>query len=140
MLEQNQVNNSTRIRGNIENTRRELMKGDKKKEPKPEKDKHMDAAAKMYDKYWKKLRNWYIVRYPLCENHYKFGIIKAAEEVHHKRIISSGVDVKEMKTLTLDKLNLMSLCKQCHHQMHEIALANHLNYIDECVPPECVEW
>ena len=138
MLEQNQVNSDTKTK-DIEVTRNLLTK-DNKPKTKKEKEKHMDEASKMYDKYWKKLRNWYIIHYPLCENHYKFGIIKPADEVHHKRIISSGNDIKEMRSLTLDKLNLMSLCKQCHRQMHEIALANHLHYIDECIPPECMDW
>ena len=39
---------------------------------------------------WRRLRDWYRGRYPLCEECQRQGRVTAAELVHHKREISQG--------------------------------------------------
>ena len=60
---------------------------------------------------WRRLRDWYRGRYPLCEECQRQGRVTAAELVHHKREISQGGE-------PLDVDNLESLCRSCHSRVH----------------------
>lgn len=68
--------------------------------------------------HWQKLRNMYIHEHPLCERCLANGRSVAAEEVHHKKPFSTGATIDERWSLLLDVNNLMSLCKDCHHAIH----------------------
>lgn len=67
---------------------------------------------------WKKLRNAYLIEHPLCEKCLEDGIIKPTKEIHHIKPISSGENELRMKELALDPSNLMALCEECHHEIH----------------------
>ena len=60
---------------------------------------------------WRRVRDWYRSRYPLCEECQRQGRVTAAELVHHKREISQGGEL-------LDVDNLESLCRSCHSRVH----------------------
>lgn len=75
--------------------------------------------AKLYNSTrWVKLRNGYLMQNPLCERCLESDIVKPAEEVHHIKPISTGKDETEMAGLAYDPGNLMALCKDCHHKIH----------------------
>jgi len=60
---------------------------------------------------WRRLRDWYRARHPLCEECQRQGRVTAAELVHHKVEISQGGEL-------LDVGNLESLCRSCHSRVH----------------------
>lgn len=68
---------------------------------------------------WKNLRNSYIKEHPFCQYCYDhYGRIRLAEEVHHVREILSGLTEEERMELLLDRDNLMSVCRDCHLEIH----------------------
>lgn len=67
---------------------------------------------------WRSIREGYIISHPLCEKCLERGKISPTEEVHHVIPISTADDVLKMKELGFDYNNLMALCKDCHHQIH----------------------
>lgn len=79
--------------------------------------KHTDTS-KAYNYKWTKLRQAYLMEHPLCERCLLDDITKAAEEVHHVKPLSTANDELEMNELLLDSNNLMALCKDCHHKVH----------------------
>ena len=60
---------------------------------------------------WRRLRDWYRARHPLCEECQRQGRVAAADHVHHKVEISQGGE-------PLDVENLESLCRSCHSRVH----------------------
>jgi hypothetical protein len=46
-------------------------------------------------------------------------MLTPAQEVHHKREISSGKDIDEMLEILLDENNLESVCIMHHHKIHQ---------------------
>ena len=44
--------------------------------------------------------------------------VRLADEVHHIVPIESVSDVKSMEMLAFDDTNLMSVCRECHHAIH----------------------
>lgn len=91
-------------------------------------------------KQWKKLRNWYIMQHPCCENCLRHGLVIPATQVHHKKIINSGQTLDEMKSIAYDSEVLQSLCSSCHSKMHRIARERGLSYIDDCLPDVLEEY
>lgn len=78
-----------------------------------------DISQKIYNsKNWKQLRELYYSEHPLCEQCLEKGIIKAAEEIHHKIPFLTGQTLEEQYHLAYNKDNLQSLCSQCHHEIH----------------------
>lgn len=67
---------------------------------------------------WHNLRNYYIRNNPLCELCLNNNKIVPATEVHHKRPFLTGKDDIDRWKLLLDEDNLMSLCSDCHHKLH----------------------
>ena len=77
-------------------------------------DKAKDIYNNVYNTAkWRKLRQAYLMQHPLCE---LCG--KVALEVHHITPISKGETELEMKELGFNPNNLMSLCEECHHKLH----------------------
>ena len=78
-------------------------------------DKRYDAyerspvVKKRYGRAWKRIRDRYIGKHPLCEMCLKNHKTTAATEVHHIRPLSRGG--------THDEDNLMALCKPCHSKI-----------------------
>lgn len=81
-------------------------------------DNNSEIANIYNSKQWKDLRNLYLLEHPLCEKCLEQGKVSATEEIHHIRKISSGRSEKEMKEIAYDYGNLMALCKECHHKIH----------------------
>jgi 5-methylcytosine-specific restriction protein A len=83
--------------------------------------KHGNNAlvSKIYSSQaWQKLRNAYLMQFPLCEECLNKGIITPADEVHHIQPILTGKDYYEMQAIALNPDNLKSLCSKCHHEIH----------------------
>ena len=66
--------------------------------------------AKTYDSRWRKLRDLYIKKHPLCELCLADGLYVPADLVHHKIPTELGG--------THDESNLQSLCNSCHNKIH----------------------
>lgn len=84
---------------------------------------HKKEAAASYNKYerapdinktygrsWKRIRDRYIKKHPLCEMCRKEGRLTPVDEVHHIVPVSQGGKSVES--------NLMSLCHSCHTKIH----------------------
>lgn len=65
---------------------------------------------KTYGRAWKRIRDRYVAKHPLCERCLKEGRMTPVEEVHHILPINRGG--------THDESNLMSLCRSCHNKVH----------------------
>lgn len=65
---------------------------------------------KTYGRAWKRIRDRYVAKHPLCEMCLKEGRMTPVEEVHHILPINRGG--------THDEANLMSLCRSCHNKVH----------------------
>lgn len=67
---------------------------------------------------WRRLRAWKLKESPLCEVCENNGKIKPADDVHHIISFMSTDDPLERKMLAYDTDNLMSICDECHQQIH----------------------
>lgn len=65
---------------------------------------------------WRKMRDTYMHEHPICEECLKKGKITPATDIHHIRSPFRNGEVNW--TLLLDYNNLMSLCKECHGNIH----------------------
>lgn len=68
--------------------------------------------------YWKRLRSNYKTKHPLCELCLIEGRSVNADDIHHKKPITTGKTFEERWDLLLDESNLISLCSDCHHKLH----------------------
>lgn len=68
---------------------------------------------------WRDLRAIKIQQSPLCEICISEGVVRATEEIHHIVPISTGLTYDDMQQLCYDFDNLQSLCKDCHHKIHQ---------------------
>lgn len=64
------------------------------------------ATRKRYGRAWKRIRDRYATKHPLCEQCEKAGKITPTQEVHHILPLSEGG--------SHDESNLMALCTACH--------------------------
>ena len=60
---------------------------------------------------WRRLRDYYIARHPLCAECLKKGFVTAAVIVDHIVPIADG-------GAEMDEKNLQSLCTACHNRKH----------------------
>lgn len=81
-------------------------------------DKNAQIASIYNSTIWKNLRLSYIMHHPICEYCAKQGITKPATEVHHIQYISSGRNLEEMQRIAYNQDNLIALCTECHHNVH----------------------
>lgn len=134
-------NNTSLPKGTIQKARSQLQEKIKKEQQERHKNTYHDKENHIYygKKAWKELRNSYIADHPVCEIHLKYDIYKPATEVHHKYIWSHGKTEEDKWRLLLDPMNLMSLCTECHKEVHNIARMKGLSYIDDCEPIELKE-
>jgi 5-methylcytosine-specific restriction protein A len=80
---------------------------------------HNNISAQYYNtSQWHNLRDYYIKHNPLCERCLENGIVKPAQQVHHKIEFLSGRTDDERWRLLLDEDNLQSLCTKCHTEIH----------------------
>lgn len=68
---------------------------------------------------WRKIRLNYLMQNPLCEICLDNGKIIGANEVHHINPISNATSEMEIKRLGFNTENLMSLCSECHNNIHK---------------------
>lgn len=81
--------------------------------------KHQKYAKLLNSKEWQELRMWKIRECGgLCERCKKEGYITAAKIVHHIVPVES-VEEERMAEVCFNKNNLMLLCRDCHHKVHE---------------------
>lgn len=91
---------------------------------KPKKRPDYKKYRKPYNNLWTILRNSYLMEHPLCEKCLLDNKIVAAEEVHHIKPILKGENELEQRELMLDSNNLMALCRDCHHKIHNAMRKN----------------
>lgn len=85
-------------------------------------DKHQKLVTRHYEQYrrdpetkkrygaaWKRIRDNYAAKHPLCEKCWKDGKITPMQEVHHILPLREGG--------THDPDNLMALCTPCHSRI-----------------------
>lgn len=65
---------------------------------------------------WRKIRDTYMREHPICEECLKSGKVTPAEDVHHKKTPFKNGEIQY--GLLLDPDNLMSVCKECHGNIH----------------------
>ena len=66
-----------------------------------------------YGSSWRRLRGWFIKRYPLCAHCEAKGKTTAATDVDHIKPFQGIND-----PLRLATSNLQSLCTKCHYDKH----------------------
>jgi len=91
--------------------------------PKKEKEKRIDnyytERQRIYNsERWHKLSEYKRSVTPLCELCEEKGITRPAEDVHHIISFMKGHDRGEREELAYNYNNLMSLCKECHQNIH----------------------
>ena len=69
-------------------------------------------------KEWKLVRNAKLNKDPLCEECKRRDKWVSATCVHHIRPIETATDYRQMQELAFRFTNLMSLCYQCHSDIH----------------------
>lgn len=92
------------------------------------KDENTQRRNKKWNKYygdkrWKRLREWQITNFPLCQDCMIEGRSVPATEIHHIVPFSRGITEEEKWQLLLDPDNVISLCSECHDKRH--AILNH---------------
>lgn len=75
----------------------------------------------MNSRKWRALRLRKLAANPLCEHHLKQGKYVAATVVHHIVEVETGRNEAECRALAFGWHNLMSLCRQCHAEIHRAA-------------------
>ena len=78
-----------------------------------------DKATIYNSREWKELRLAKLRSQPLCEKCLADGWIRSAHCVHHITPIETAATMEEMRRLAFNPVNLMSLCDECHHKIHE---------------------
>ena len=67
---------------------------------------------------WKRLRLKKLQEQPLCECCKSNDRITPATEVHHVVPVESVTAITQMEALMFDYSNLMSVCHECHKNIH----------------------
>lgn len=98
---------------------------------------HEDNSSRFYNNLsWKRLRNYYYTRHPICEECIKHGKVNPTEEIHHKIPFLIGNTEEERWRLFLDENNLMSLCSSCHDKLHLKGKRYKMNVLDNLTDKE----
>lgn len=67
---------------------------------------------------WHKMSRMQLIRQPYCERCLKRGIRTEAVEVHHIHPVQDALSDDDKFRLMFDPHNLMSVCRQCHVELH----------------------
>jgi len=67
---------------------------------------------------WRRLRIKKMREQPLCECCQSNDKITPASEIHHVTPVESVTTISQMETLMFDYNNLMSVCHECHKNIH----------------------
>lgn len=77
---------------------------------------------------WKHVRKSYFMQFPLCQKCLAEGRTTETEEIHHRIPLKTcNGDLNYLLQLAFDYDNLMSVCTQCHHDIHRLMKAPHSN-------------
>ncbi len=68
---------------------------------------------------WRRLRAAKMMSDPLCEVCLAKGITKPATDVHHIQSFMCAEEASARSVLAFDPSNLMSLCDECHSEIHK---------------------
>lgn len=68
---------------------------------------------------WLRLRKSQLTNYPLCARCEGLGRVTAACEVHHVTPVESVNDPTRQRSLMFDESNIMSVCHDCHVEIHK---------------------
>lgn len=91
--------------------------------------KHSNKWQKFYgSRAWHNLRESKLLEQPLCERCLEHDIVRPATDVHHVCVFGSCPTEEEMWKWFLNYDNLMSLCKNCHNEIHNKQLRNYIYY------------
>lgn len=108
MIVVNIFNSGIRIMPTINKPKKKQVKQGRSKE-----------ASEIYNtSRWKKLRQSYLMLHPLCEMCLEEEKTSPTEEVHHIKPILTGESRLEMEQLAYNPNNLIALCKEHHHLIH----------------------
>lgn len=78
------------------------------------------SYQKIYqDRRYRLMRVQKLIDNPLCERCAERGIVKQADEVHHKIPFDWGRNEAERQAFAFDYENLISVCMKCHDELHE---------------------
>jgi len=75
--------------------------------------KPIERGGRGYDWKWRKVRDAYLAKNPLCERCIEAGQPVTATIVHHK------IEVEKAPHLRLNSGNLQSVCASCHQLIHQ---------------------
>ena len=78
---------------------------------------------------WSNIRNRYRREHPICECCEYAGYIEAMSDVHHIIPFSTGYNRDEQYMLMIDEDNIVSVCRQCHNDIHNILYKNKNNIV-----------
>lgn len=85
----------------------------------PKRNNKREDRQKIYQsQQWKKLRQIKLMYNPLCELCQAKGIIKPAIDIHHKDSFLNYDGAMRLYK-AYDYSNLLSLCKECHSEVHK---------------------
>lgn len=90
-----------------------------KKSPRRKTDRSRERHAIYDTRRWRNLVRIKLMDSPLCELCQKKGVIRPAENIHHIVSFMSTDDPIERSRLAYDYSNLMSLCVECHSEIHK---------------------
>lgn len=88
----------------------------KNQAPRKETDMRKLRQTAYQNKEWRKLREVYMHKHPICADCLAKGKVTPAEDIHHAK--SPFINGEVNWGLLLDPDNLVSLCKQCHSERH----------------------
>ena len=81
-------------------------------------------------KEWHNLRQTKLYEQPLCERCLLHDRVRPATEVHHKKVFGSFPTEEERWYWFLNYDNLISLCHECHHYIHQHGDAEFIERFD----------
>lgn len=82
----------------------ELVDAGRCQQHRREQDRRGSSAERGYDGAWRRFREWFIRRHPICSD----CQIKATSDVHHIRKLRDYPELRRVES------NCMGLCGSCH--------------------------
>ena len=82
--------------------------------------KDADYRRLITSRKWQKLKRLQLIRQPYCERCDRHGLHDVeATEVHHVHPVQDALSRDDKVRLMFDPSNIMSVCHQCHVELHE---------------------
>ena len=95
--------------------------------------KHPKFRDNKWQKYygtkeWHNLRQTKLYEQPLCERCLLHDRVRPATEVHHQKVFGSFPTEEERWYWFLNYNNLISVCQECHNEIHNKHLRGYVYY------------